>query len=128
MRRKEFKRNGFTLIELIIALAILALILALALPSYENSIRKSHRSEAQTAMLGFANTAERIYSENASYATVSLPPNSNYYTFSFPAAATATTFSIRATPTALQVKDKCGTMTLTNTGVKTSTGSEANCW
>jgi len=120
--------RGFTLVELVVVIALIAILAALALPSYQDSVRKSRRAEAITALLQFAGNAERIFTETNSYTTVALPPNTDSYTFSFTAAVTDTTYSIRATPTTIQADDSCGTLTLTQSGARTHTGTQADCF
>ena len=124
------KHSGFTLIEILIVIAIVAILVALALPNYNESVRKARRSDAQQDLLEFAGTAERVFTRTNSYITVddTTPAATDYYTYSFPAAATATTYSITATPKSSQGVDKCGTMTLTNTGARTYSGTLAGCW
>ncbi len=122
------KISGFTLVELLIVVAIVAILVALALPNYNDSVRKARRADAQTDLLEFAGTAERIFTSTNSYATTALPANTDFYVYSFPVAITANTYSIRATPTALQSADYCGTMTLTQSGLRTKTGTMADCW
>ncbi len=126
--KQSTKNRGFTLVEIMIAISITAILVAIALPSYQNSVMKARRSDAQTALLNFAGDAERIYTLSNSYATAALPADTDFYTFSFPVAVTATTFTIRATPTSLQSDDGCGTMNLNHTGQKTRTGSQSDCW
>ena len=122
------KGSGFTLFEMVVVISIIAILTAIALPSYQSSVRKARRADAQKDLMNFAQTAERIFTEKNSYATAPLPDNTDYYTYTFPVAVTATTYTIRATPTAVQAADDCGTMNLTNTGQKTHTGSDADCW
>ena len=131
------KNSGFTLVELMIVVAIIALLVALALPNYRESVRKARRADAQADLIRFVSDAERIFTQTSSYATVDdssegdlgiVPVATDYYTYSFPVAATATTFTIRATPTSLQNGDGCGKMNLTHTGAKTHTGSQTGCW
>ena len=55
------RRNGFTLIEVIIVMAIIAILTAIAFPSYQNYIIRSSRSAAQTELLELANLQEKIY-------------------------------------------------------------------
>ena len=122
------KNSGFTVIELVVVVTIIAILVAIAYPSYQDSIRKSRRGDAQSDLLQFAGTAERIFTQTNSYVTSALPADTDIYTYSFPVAITALTYTIRATPTAVQSADRCGTMTLTQTGQKTNTGTEADCW
>ena len=122
------KIQGFSLYELMIVLAIIAILAAIAIPSYQGSVQKSRRAEAQSTLLSFAGVAERVYTQNTSYATVALPANSDYYNFSFPVAVTAQAWTIRATPQGAQSADKCGTMNLTHTGIRSHSGSASGCW
>jgi len=60
-------KSGFTLIELMIAVAIVGVLAAIAIPSYQDSIRKSRRADAEGALMNFANGMERHYTEISSY-------------------------------------------------------------
>ena len=59
--------KGFTLVELMIAVAIVGILASIAYPSYQDSVRKSRRADAKGALLGFANAMERHFTENNSY-------------------------------------------------------------
>ena len=120
--------KGFTLIELMIVVSIAAILLGLAISSYTDSVRRGRRADVQSIMIEFAGEAARILTETSSYASLALPGNPDYYTFSFPVTPTATAYSLLATPKGVQLKDKCGSMALTNTGKKTHTGSDTGCW
>ena len=127
------KYSGFTLVELMIVVAIVGILVALALPNYQDSVRKPRRTDAQADLLEFAGNAERIFTQENSYLSVDddggiKPANTTYYVYSFPSAATGTTYTLRATPTDVQNEDGCGTMTLAQTGEKTYTGSQSGCW
>ena len=63
------KVNGFTLIELMVTVAIIAILAALALPSYERYISKSNRVDATTEIMKLAAAQEKYYLQNNSYAT-----------------------------------------------------------
>lgn len=97
--------RGFTLIELLIALVVLGVLAAVALPAFNESIRKSRRSEAAAALTAVQQAQERWRSNNSSYATsvaaLSLPATSSggYYTISVDS-ATATTYNVVATAAA----------------------------
>jgi len=124
------KNSGFTLIELLIVIAVAAILVAVAVPSYQASIRKSRRSEAQTTLMNFAGLAERVYTQSTpnSYIGVTLPAATDYYTYSFPVAVTATTYTILATPKTIQSQDSCKKMSLTQAGQKTNTGTSVCRW
>jgi type IV pilus assembly protein PilE len=143
------RAGGFTLIELMVTVAIATVLASIALPSYMSSVRKSRRTEARTALLNLASMTERMYSTTNSYlnGAALLPTDvgytgtawpitvgSGYYTVS--ATVTATTFTFTATPTAgtSQVSDtQCATFSVDQTGRQTAADSGANnttdtCW
>ena len=141
-------RNGFTLIELMIVVAIIAILTSIAYPSYVENTRTNKRTTAQSDLLKLSNFLERRFTENNSYlilngtsdpisstacaspagCTPALDPGIIHddYNYSFSAAPTATAFVLQATPQNAQTSDKCGTMTYSQTGNKTATLT--NCW
>ncbi|QIC64500.1 prepilin-type N-terminal cleavage/methylation domain-containing protein [Acinetobacter schindleri] len=126
---------GFTLIELMITVAIIAILAAIVLPNYSNYVVRAHRTDAQAAMLNLAQYMESQYNASFSYPAESNIPSSlmsptnisDYYTFDFDDDATSEqSFKITATPTARQNDTQCGTLTLNEQGAKTPTTS--GCW
>jgi len=127
---KTIYSAGFTLIELMVVVVIIAILVSVAYPSYQDSVRKARRGDAQAELIQYAAFAERIFTETNSYAgateAASTLQDNNFYNFAtVPAAAS---FTVSATALGDQVNDGCGNMTLTNTGARTSSGAEANCW
>jgi type IV pilus assembly protein PilE len=137
--------RGFTLVELMVVIVITSILMAIAIPSYKNSIRKSRRTDAKTALLDLAGREERFNSTNGSYSATATQlgyaafptaVGSGYYTIAAPTlvAGTATTvgsFSITATPVvgSDQAKDTaCGAFTLTSTGAQSVSGAATDCW
>jgi len=129
------KNKGFSLIELMVVLAIVALLLSYALPNYRQYVIKSKRAVAQNKVLEIAGMYEKFYANTNSYptglsgsgATLSLPNSylvDDEYTFT--ASSTATTWTITATATHGQADDtECPTITFSNLGSK---GPSAACW
>jgi len=132
------KNIGFTLIELMITVAIVAILAAVALPAYNEHVLKTRRALAASCLFEFAQNMERYFTTNMSYASAPLAANScandlsASYTFSFATSQpTASTFTIEARPTGGQANDtKCATLGIDQTGTKSITGTKsvAECW
>ena len=130
--RSSFK--GFTLIELIIVVAIVGIISAFAYPSYMEHIRNGRRTEAKAALVDLSSFMERYYTEKMVYTGAALPYNlvpkdggasSAYYNLAI-ADITNATFRIEATPVGAQNGDKCGVLSIDNRGIKSAT--QDSCW
>jgi type IV pilus assembly protein PilE len=136
MSKKKIQ-SGFTLIELMIVVAIIGIITAIALPSYQEHVTRTRRVAAAACLSDLTQVIERYYTTNMTYvgATISgvcTTELANFYTFAFAASQPkATTFTVEAAPIGNQSGDaKCGTLSLTQAGVKgkSGTGSAADCW
>ena len=122
---------GFTIIELMIVLVIVAILLGLAYPSYIQYVRKSKRGEAQQLLMNWSVNQEIWRSNNAQYATkLQLPePTNDNYTFDIED-RTATTYTLTAAAGGDQANDvardgtPCTPLTLNQNGVKLP----AVCW
>jgi len=130
---RRFAR-GFTLVELMVVVAIVAILAGIALPSYQDSVRKSRRAQAKADLVEIAQGLERFHSVNNSYVGYALPfkisPRVGGATQYNLAAANlgATTFALTATPVGAQTSDSCGALTVNQAGVKGSAGPIAECW
>ncbi len=124
--------QAFSLIELLISLAIAALLAAMTIPSYQHYILQARRVEGQTALLDAANRMERYYSQTHSYqdSTLSLlgltaSTTNGYYTLSL-SQLSDTSYLIEASPNATQKDDTCGTLAINQLGQRLPDIS--GCW
>ena len=126
--------SGFTLIELMIVVAIVGILAAIAIPSYQNSIIKSKSKEAQTNLIALSLTAENIYQRTLSYPVLDLANTtaikaddkfkmwnvtSGSFSYSYKA-TTGSSYELKATG-AESTLTGC-TLTLSNNGTKTVAG------
>ena len=123
---KTASSRGFTLVELMIVVAIVGILAAVAYPSYQDSVRKSRRADGKTALLQSVQVAERWFTQNNTYkdTPVAAASAEGHYTLAF--VGDATSFTITATPGGVQASDPCGALRINQANVKTPGGGD--CW
>ncbi len=128
---------GFSLVELMIVVGIIAIISSIAFPNYSRYILKSRRAEAMNNLVNFQANYEGYNAQNSTYppsntlppATVAPIPSSTYYLYTSTTTATSYTITATALAGSSQVNDEegtvgCSTMTINNMGTQTP----AACW
>ncbi|MBL4573891.1 MAG: type IV pilin protein [Gammaproteobacteria bacterium] len=141
---RHTRLNGFTLLELLIVVAIIGILSSIALPAYQNSVLRSARAEAKTELLLVASDQERYFSNFNTYvddATPLITPvvasrdrttQNGFYTISVAACgggAITNCFLATATAQNAQTADACTTLTIADTGARGATGDTTNeCW
>jgi type IV pilus assembly protein PilE len=138
------KQTGFTLIELMITVAIIGILTSVGYPSYQSHIQKAKRVEAQGALVSFATAMEQWRVENNNDYKIGtdgtdisqifsnqVPTDGGTKTYTLSLVSDAASYTLTATPYGTQANDICGTLTLKNTGEKGANGTSpdtANCW
>lgn len=115
------RQKGFTLLEMVVVVAVIGILLGIAIPSYQNYVIRSNRTEGQALLSDAAARQERYYSQNpgvgytkdvAKLGMSSANSPNNLYNLTI-ATPTSTTYTLTATPINSQTRDKtCGKLTL----------------
>lgn len=131
--------QGFTLVEVSIVVAIIAIIAAVALPSYRAQVQDSRRADCIAVLTQGRQMMERFYTKNYTYqgavigtdtpAKCPIDGNDTYYNLAFTGAQNATSFTLQATPVNAQAGETCGVLTINQAGQKTAAGGTVDqCW
>jgi len=132
------KNSGFTLIEVMIAVAVIAIIASIAFPAYQDQAQKTRRADGKALLGNVSQQLERCYTRFGSYNNAgcsvtngdSIDSDDNFYNVTL-AGVAATTYSLTAIPQGIQAADTtCANLTLDQAGQQTYSGSGtvSECW
>ena len=122
------RASGFTLIEIMIVIAIMAIISAVAIPAYNESVQSSRRADGVAVLEEARQAMERYYAKNFTYVGAvkgtdfpeKAPKTGNDEYYDITLVSDATTYTLTATANGVQASDKCADLSITNTGVRTT--------
>lgn len=142
---RSSRETGFTLIEIMIVVAIVGILAAIAYPSYMEHVRRGNRADAQASLMELTQFMERNYTRLGRYTTDAAGTTAPTLPFATSpkdgsraiydlglGTVTTTTYTLQASPSAggTMVGDRCGTLTVTNTGLRgqAAGATGADCW
>lgn len=136
------RARGFTLIEVMIVVAVLGILASVAYPSYQDYVRRGHRAEARAHLMKIAQWMERTATANGTYPITTVAaqktaidaalqgPSRGRYTYTI-TSTTGAAYTAKAVPQGSQSADGCGTLTLNHQGeqaVESAKLTKADCW
>jgi type IV pilus assembly protein PilE len=134
------RKRGFTLIEMMVVVAVIAILASIAIPSYQNYLFRARRADGREMLQRIASAQERFYTNRYRYtddlttaAGLNLGTTNSeagHYTIGIVVAADGQSYTLTATPQGSQATDACANLTVNNVGARGYSGSTSNgsCW
>ncbi len=128
-------QKGVTLIEMLIVIAIIGTITAIAYPSYQNHVLKSHRNKAMADLVMIQLNIEENKTKGIAYpssgsvsASICSECDNSGERYSYTITSTSTNYTLTASKTSLQSADTCANLILKSTGEVTTSSNQVDCW
>lgn len=132
--RRHRRQGGFTLLELLVVMTVIAILASVAIPSYQQSVMRSRRTDARVAMNALSTRLERCFTQFGAYdaaeCEIETPADSPEGFYQVSVERDAAAYALTAEPQGVQADDTaCGTLSLTSTGLRGASGETPDrCW
>lgn len=133
MKAMNEQAGGFTLVELLVCLALIGILLGIALPAYQEHLQRVRRVDAQRSLMELAQSLERFYTSRGTYAGAPLPFDQSpagagqaFYHLGFAQGPDEAGYVLQAEPVGAMARDTCGVLTLASSGLRGA--ATERCW
>lgn len=127
------RMGGFTLVELLVCLCLLGILLGIAVPTYQEHIRRVRRVDAQKSLVELAQALERFYTSRGTYVGTTLAFDQSpreaakaFYRLGFASGPDESGYVLQAVPVGAMAQDACGVLTLASSGLRGA--AMERCW
>lgn len=133
MNSMSERPGGFTLVELLVCLALVGILLGVALPAYQEHMQRVRRVDAQKSLVELAQSLERFYTSRGTYDGATLPFDQSprdtgkaFYRLGFASGPDESGYVLQAEPLGAMAQDACGVLTLASSGLRGAAAER--CW